>query len=251
VIEGQYMYFRINTKRAGTGSELHYHPNELMAFPIVGKINCVVGKERRIVYPGTFVHVPPCARHSFRATEDGEARYLYVKDRTWTLIGSAADEALPEKAPSANEVASAYAQGQWPGQQKAPEASQAIVEGLGCCYYPMVEALDAPGVSGHSEQWVEGRNLAFGFVQSPSGHEREDSESPRELFAYVIRGSLEAEVDGERKTVAPGDVIYVPRGKRYRWRVSGQAGARYAVVHTTPAAEKLIDKTGAADNWRG
>jgi hypothetical protein len=34
VIEGKYMYFRRVAKRAGTGSELHYHPNELMAFPL-------------------------------------------------------------------------------------------------------------------------------------------------------------------------------------------------------------------------
>ena len=38
VIEGEYMYFRIVTKKAGTGSTLHYHPNELMAFPLRGKI---------------------------------------------------------------------------------------------------------------------------------------------------------------------------------------------------------------------
>ena len=49
VIEGDYLYFRMVTKKAGTGAELHYHPNELMAFPLRGKANCVVGKERRIV----------------------------------------------------------------------------------------------------------------------------------------------------------------------------------------------------------
>ena len=87
VIEGQYMYFRIVTKKAGTGSTLHYHPNELMTFPLAGKINCVVGRERRIVKPGTFVHIPPYARHGFTACEDGDLHYLYIKDRTWTLIG--------------------------------------------------------------------------------------------------------------------------------------------------------------------
>lgn len=251
VIEGEYMYFRINIKRAGTGSELHYHPNELMTFPVVGKINCVVGKERRIVRPGTFVHVPPYARHSFKATEDGEVRYLYVKDRTWTLIGSAADEALPEAAPSATEVAKAHAQGKGPGREKAPEKSGAIVEGLGCCYYPMIESLDAPAASGHTERWVEGRNLAFGFVESPAGHETDAQRSAREAFAYVIRGELKAEVDGEEKLATAGDVIHVPKGKCYRWRVAGAAGARYAIVRTMPQVEKEIKRTGAADNWRG
>lgn len=251
IIEGQYMYFRMNIKRAGTGSELHYHPNELMTFPVVGKINCVVGKDRRIVRPGTFVHIPPCARHSFRATEDGEVRYLYVKDRTWTLIGSAADEALPDAAPSAKEVARAHAAGKWPGSKKEPEKSQAIVEGLGRCYYPMIDALDAPPSSGHCEQWVEGRNLAFGFVESPPGHETAEPRASREMFAYVIGGALQAEVDGEKKKAKPGDVIYVPKGKNYRWIVAKGGNARYAVVRTTPRVEKEIDRDGAADNWRG
>lgn len=251
VIEGAYMYFRINIKRAGTGSELHYHPNELMTFPLVGKMNAVVGKERRIVRPGTFVHVPPCARHSFKATEDGELRYIYVKDRTWTLIGSAADEALPQSAPSAPEVAAAHAEGRWPGREKAPEQSQAIVEGLGNCYYPLIESLDAQASSAHTEHWVEGRKLAFGFLESPPEYDTDDRVSARELFAYVIRGELAAEVDGEAKLAVPGDLIHVPKGKRYRWRVAGSEGARYAIVRTTPAVEKEIDRTGAADNWRG
>ena len=91
VIEGEYLYFRMVTKKAGTGAELHYHPNELLAFPLRGKVDCIVGTDRRIVEPGVLVHFPPYARHGFKATEDGDLKYLYIKDRTWTLIGAAAD----------------------------------------------------------------------------------------------------------------------------------------------------------------
>jgi len=48
VIEGKYMYFCLVHKTAGTGSELHYHPNELLIFPVRGKLNAIVGKDRRI-----------------------------------------------------------------------------------------------------------------------------------------------------------------------------------------------------------
>ena len=164
-IDGRYMYFRTVHKNAGTGSELHYHPNELMIFPLRGKLNAVVGMERRIVFPGTFVHCPPNARHSMRATEDGDVDYLYIKDRTWSLIGVAADEAPPERAPTPQEVARAHRAGKWPGGVKAPEKSQAIIEGLGECYYPIVDFLDAPAASGHREHWVHGERLAFGFVE--------------------------------------------------------------------------------------
>jgi quercetin dioxygenase-like cupin family protein len=98
VIEGRYMYFCLLHKEAGTGSELHYHPNELLIFPLQGKINAIVGKDRRIVAPGTFVHCPAYARHSMKATEDGPVDYLYIKDLTWTVVGLAADEAVPERA---------------------------------------------------------------------------------------------------------------------------------------------------------
>ncbi|MFO0255819.1 MAG: cupin domain-containing protein [Betaproteobacteria bacterium] len=251
VIEGQYMYFRINIKRAGTGSEMHYHPNELMTFPITGKINCVVGQDRQIVPPGTFVHVPSCARHSFRATEDGEVQYLYIKDRTWTLIGSAADESLPDEAPSATQVAKALKEGKWPGQEKAPQKSQAIIEGLGRCFYPMIDSLDAPPASAHWEQWVEGAKLAFGLIESPAGYGRESGASPHEIFIYVIRGALDAEVDGEKKRVSSGDLIHMPKGKPWCWNVAGKENARYAMVRSTPALEAEIERNGAADNWRG
>ncbi|MBI3936860.1 MAG: cupin domain-containing protein [Betaproteobacteria bacterium] len=251
IIEGSYMYFRRVTKRAGTGSELHYHPNELMTFPLRGKVNCLVGRERRIVYPGTFVHVPPFARHSFKATEDGDLDYLYIKDRTWTMIGSAVDEALPDKAPSAEQVAKDFAEGKWPGRPKEPGRSGAIVEGLGQCYYPMSGFLDAPPASGHYESWVSGVHLAFGFVELPERHETEERQAAHELFAYLIRGALDATVDGKRKRVAPGGVIHVPRGSRYRWSAIEGDCARYAVVRSTLRLEEKIERDGAADNWRG
>lgn len=251
VIEGTYMYFRVVTKRAGTGSTLHYHPNELMTFPLSGKINCVVGKERRIVKPGMFVHIPPYARHQFMATEDGDLHYLYIKDRTWTLIGAAADEALPEKALSAKEVQRDIAAGKYPGREKDAAKSKAIIDGLGNCFYPMIDGLDAPPASGHYDRWVEGTNMAFGFMESPPGHETRCDAAPHEYFYYVIQGALEADVDGEKKRAAPGDVIHVPKGKAYRWTVAKGGHARYAGVRSTPAVEAQVDRNGAADNWRG
>lgn len=251
VIEGEFLYFRMVTKRAGTGAELHYHPNELLAFPLRGKVDCIVGKDRRIVQAGMLVHFPPYARHGFKATEDGDLKYLYIKDRTWTLIGAAADEALPGKARSAVEVQRDVAAGRYPGGKKDPRKSKALVEGLGNCYYPMIESLDAPPASGHCERWVEGTNIAFGFVESPPGHVTKDKRSLHEIFLYVVRGAMDARVGRKKKRVAAGDVIHVPRGAAYRWTVRKGVPARYAAVRSTPRLEAAIRKHGAADNWRG
>jgi len=251
VIEGEYLYFRMVTKKAGTGAELHYHPNELLAFPLIGKVDCIVGKDRRIVTPGTLVHFPPYARHGFKATEDGGLKYLYIKDRTWTLIGAAADEALPDKALTAGQVKKDFEAGKYPGQEKAPEKSRAIIEGLGNCYYPMIDLLQAPPASGHCERWVEGTNIAFGFVESPVGHTDGEKRAAHEVFVYVISGALDAQVGKKKQKVGAGDVIHVPRGAAYRWAVRKGGAVRYAAVRSTPRLEAAIRKHGAADNWRG
>jgi quercetin dioxygenase-like cupin family protein len=251
VIEGDYMYFRLVTKRAGTGAELHYHPNELMAFVLRGKVDSIVGKDRRIVAPGTFVHFPPFARHGFKATEDGDLQYLYIKDRTWTLIGAAQDEVLPAKALSATQVARDFAAGRYPGMKKDPGKSKAIISGLGNCYYPMLDSLAAPAASGHCERWVEGTYLAFGLFESPPEHVMQEAKARHEFFFYVISGAMDARVGSKTQRVGKGDVIRAPRDSGYRFVVAKGGPARFAAVRSTPRLEAHIDKHGAADNWRG
>jgi quercetin dioxygenase-like cupin family protein len=225
VLEGEYLYFRMVTKKAGTGAELHYHPNELLAFPLRGKVDCIVGKDRRIVAPGMLVHFPPFARHGFKATEDGDLKYLYIKDRTWTLKGTAADEKMPE--------------------------GKAIIEGLGNCYYPMIDSLDAPSSSGSNARWIEGTYIAFGFVEAPAGHEEGEQRAAHERFAYILSGGLDAQVAGKKHKAKAGDVIHVPRGASWRWKVGKGGVVRYAAVRSTPRLEAYVKKHGAADNWRG
>ena len=251
ILEGETMYFRLVTKRAGTGAELHYHPNELFAFPLRGKVDSIVGKDRRIVQPGMLVHFPPYARHGFKATEDNDLVYLYIKDRTWTMIGAAADEALPDEAPSVVAVARDIAAGKYPGQKKDRKNSQAIIDGLGNCYYTLIDSLRAPAASAHCERRVEGANIAFCLVESPPGHVTAEKKAAHENFIYVLDGELDARVGTKKKRVKKGDVIHVPRGRGYRFTVTRRGPVRYAGVRSTPALEAHIDRHGAADNWRG
>ena len=250
VIEAQTMYFRCVTKQAGQASKLHYHPNEFMAFLLEGEFDSIVGDEAHHVMPGTLVHISSNAQHSFCAGPNG-VRYLYLKDRTWTLIGAAADEALPDKARSATEVARDFAAGKYPGLEKAPGKSQAITSGLGNCHYVMSQGFDGAKPSGHHEQWVNGLNLSWAYVQSPAAHETAETSAAHELLAYVISGELETEVGSERHKAAEGDVIHVPRGTAYRWKVSATGPARYCIARSTTLLEQHVAANGAADNWRG
>jgi quercetin dioxygenase-like cupin family protein len=240
VIDGKYMYFCLLHKNAGTGSDLHYHPNELLIFPIRGKINAIVGKDRRIVSPGTFVHAPAYARHSMRATEDGHCQYLYIKDKTWTVVGLAEDEAVPEKAMTVDEVNRKYRVGERDKHQKAEGKSQAIVEGLDVCFYPVIESLEAPRRSARHIDWIEGERLAFGFCEVPAGYDEPEIESPHEMFVYVLSGRLQARTGGKAKSVGAGDIIHVPRGESYRLQVEAPF-ARYTVVCSTPFLEERLD----------
>jgi quercetin dioxygenase-like cupin family protein len=249
IIEGDYIYFRRVTKPAGGKARLHYHPNEFMAFLLEGRINAVVGDQQRMVRPGTLIHIPSNAQHSLKARED--LKYLYIKDRTWTMIGSAADEALPDKAVSVVQVANDIKAGKYPGGKKQPEKSQAIVDGLGDCFYPFIDKLDAPAASGHCERWTEGANLAFGFIESPRGFSAGEKKAAHEIFAYVISGELETQAGGKRRRAKAGDVIHVKRGTPYQWQVRSRDPARYALVRSTTRLEAEVARTGASDNWRG
>jgi len=240
VIDGKYMYFCLLHKDAGTGSELHYHPNELLIFPLRGKINAIVGKDRRVVAPGTFIHAPAYARHSMRATEDGHCQYLYIKDKTWTVVGLAENEAVPEKAMTVEEVNRRYKVGERDKHKGAQGKSQAIVEGLDVCYYPIIESLDAPRRSARHVDWIEGERLAFGFFEVQNGHDEPQATSQHEMFIYVLSGKLNATADGRSKLIGGADIIHIPRGATYRLQTHSPF-ARYVLVCSTPYLENRID----------
>jgi quercetin dioxygenase-like cupin family protein len=240
VIDGRYMYFCLLHKNAGTGSELHYHPNELLIFPLRGKINAIVGKDRRIVSPGTFVHAPAYARHSMRATEEGHCQYLYIKDRTWTVVGLAENEAVPDKAMTLEEVNRRYKLGDRDRHSGAQGKSQAIVEGLDVCFYPIIESLDAPRRSARHVDWIEGERLGFGFFEVPGGYDEPQATAQHEMFIYVLGGRLQARTGNQTKTVGTGDIVYVTRGSDYRLQVESPF-ARYVLVCSTPWLEHRID----------
>jgi quercetin dioxygenase-like cupin family protein len=238
VIEGEYMYFCLVHKAAGTGSELHYHPNELLIFPVRGQINAIVGKDRRVVAPGTFVHAPAFARHSMKATEDGDLSYLYIKDKTWTVVGLAADQAVPDKAFTVDEINKLHDSG---GRRDGVAgASQAVVEGLHDCYYPLVESLEAPQVSARRVYWIEGQRLAFGLFDVPAGYAEPELVSDREIFIYLIHGGMRARVGAESRDVSTADVMQIPRGTPYQLETRSSF-VRYAMVCSTPFLEAKID----------
>jgi mannose-6-phosphate isomerase-like protein (cupin superfamily) len=58
-------------------------------------------------------------------------------------------------------------------------------------------------------------------------------------------------VGTKRRRVGVGAVIHVPRGTAFQWTVLKGRPVRYIAVRSLPRLETVIDRHGAADNWRG
>ena len=142
---------------------------------------------------------------------------------------------------SVEEVNRVHATGKWAGREKDAEASQAIIEGLEECYYPILDSLDAPAASGNRVSWVEGERLAFGFFECAAGYRRAPENTEHEEFMYVLNGKIDMRVDNDRQDVGPGDVIEVPRGAEREFTVAADMPARYVVIKSMPYLEERID----------
>jgi mannose-6-phosphate isomerase-like protein (cupin superfamily) len=156
------------------------------------------------------------------------------------VVGLAEDEAVPDKAMTVEEVNRRYGVGDRDRHEKAQGKSQAIVEGLDVCYYPILERLDAPRSSARHVNWIEGERLAFGFFEVPGVYAEPEMSAAHEMFVYVLGGKLDARVDGESKAIGTGDIVHIPRGARYRLQVTSPY-ARYTLVSSTPYLESRID----------
>jgi quercetin dioxygenase-like cupin family protein len=244
MIEGKYLYYCLNQKKAGTGSELHYHPNELLIFTLTGNVNAVIGKDRKIVSPGTFILIPPNVRHSLKATEDGPCAYLYIKDQTWSVVGIAANEARPEKAMSVEEVNEKYDSGEIKdrkgGGEEQESAAEMIIEGVPNCYYQVLTSLEQPFSAGRRIEWIEGELCAFGFFELPKGYVEETSSADHEYFIYLLEGALQATVGNEKADVTPGGIVEVPKGARYRLAVSNDVPTRLVMIRSTDFLEEQL-----------
>jgi quercetin dioxygenase-like cupin family protein len=243
-IVGNYIFFGHVKKDAGTGSVAHYHPNDYMIFILEGKAHALCGKDRRIIMPGTLMHVPPSAQHQLKAAEDGYMCYLAIKEPTWSMVGAAVDEPLPDAPPVEEEVWAKHAKGEWPGQDKDPKKSSAIFDGFGTAYYTMIDDFDAPAISGKSERRVMGERLNFGFCDFPKGHEEPLHASEHERFIYVVRGGLEVSVDGDSQKCGRDDVVEIPKGRKVSLKVT-DGPARFVSVESKTELENLVDSQGS------
>lgn len=57
---------------------------------------------------------------------------------------------------------------------------------------------------------VEGDRMMIGLMRMPAGTGSEPHSHPNEQWVYILEGTQEWEIEGERRRVGPGSAIYVP-----------------------------------------
>ena len=88
--------------------------------------------------------------------------------------------------------------------------------------------------------WIEGERIAFGYMESPTGHQEDQKECEHEQFLYVLRGKMAAAIGGEKKTVGQGDILHTPRGTSFNFKVVEGPG-RHVVFKTLSFLESKIE----------
>jgi len=84
---GERIYCGLVTKRPGTGSKPHYHPDETFNYVLQGTLKVEMDGQQFLVPKGCLLHIPPNMVHTAVATDEEEAVYLVWRDRVGEKSG--------------------------------------------------------------------------------------------------------------------------------------------------------------------
>jgi quercetin dioxygenase-like cupin family protein len=77
---GERIYCGLVTKKKGTGSKPHYHPDETFNYVLNGALKVNMDGQEFVVPTGCLLHIPPNVVHTAVATDDGDVTYLVWRD---------------------------------------------------------------------------------------------------------------------------------------------------------------------------
>lgn len=92
VVEGERMQCALVSKKRGTGSNMHVHPNEQWNYIVKGTLRVRIGDQpERLCGPGTLLYFPANLPHATVATQDEDVVFFAVKDMSHGIIGRPVD----------------------------------------------------------------------------------------------------------------------------------------------------------------
>ena len=77
---GERIYCGLVTKKRGTGSKPHYHPDETFNYVLKGALKVNMDGQEFVVPTGCLLHIPPNMVHTAVATDEGDVTYLVWRD---------------------------------------------------------------------------------------------------------------------------------------------------------------------------
>jgi quercetin dioxygenase-like cupin family protein len=87
-VEGERMIVALMRMPAGTGAELHWHPNEQWMYVVEGTFTANIDGKTFEAKPGSILYIPPNIVHSVRATREADGAFFTVKDASHGLWGN-------------------------------------------------------------------------------------------------------------------------------------------------------------------
>ena len=79
-MRGERIYCGLVTKKKGTGSKPHYHPDETFNYVLSGALKVNMDGREFVVPTGCLLHIPPNMVHTAVATDEGDVTYLVWRD---------------------------------------------------------------------------------------------------------------------------------------------------------------------------
>ncbi len=84
---GERIYCGLVTKKRGTGSKPHFHPDETFNYLLKGALKVNMDGQEFVVPTGSLLHIPPNVVHTAVATDEGDATYLVWRDIASEKLG--------------------------------------------------------------------------------------------------------------------------------------------------------------------
>ena len=86
-VEGDRMIAALMRMPAGTGAELHSHPNEQWIYVLEGTFRASIGGKEIEAKPGSLLYIPANTIHGGKATAEADVVFFTVKDASHGLHG--------------------------------------------------------------------------------------------------------------------------------------------------------------------
>lgn len=86
---------------------------------------------------------------------------------------------------------------------------------------PFIALSDVPErepVAGFRVRFVHGERMTLSYWTIASGAELPEHSHPHEQATTIVSGSFVMTVEGQERTIAPGEVVIIPSGARHKGR---------------------------------